>query len=239
MKSACHVISALDHWLGIKFELMGTPKHFRIIQLLCNFVISLTLSLALLTHNITGDLKPVFLFVGATSISHNPRFLPTVSKRDSSFLYSRTPPSQYSEDQVSQALQLSPADDRPVGSLVWCWKQIPVPLYELCIAGMCRKGMSMLWCLSDPLHKKLETAYAFEMSRGLPYRPFSRAPSASSVVLIRFCAANLDRRLRLYIVFISLVIMALDENKREPLDLIFCPDSISAQRLLVVCTTRI
>lgn len=87
--------------------------------------------------------------------------------------------------------------------------------------------MSMLWCLSDPLHKKLETAYAFEMSRGLPYRPFSRAPSAS-VVSILICAANLDCRLRLYIVFISLVIISLDENKREPLNLIFRPDCICA-----------
>lgn len=100
--------------------------------------------------------------------------------------------------------------------------------------------MSMLWCLSDPLHEKLETGYTFEMSGGLPYRPFPQlSASVSSVVLIQIRAANLDGRLRLGIVFISLVIIALDENKRGPLDLIFCPDSISAQRLLVACTTRI
>lgn len=71
-------------------------------------------------------------------------------------LKSCTPrPSVSTEDQVSPALQLSPADDRPVGSLVWCWKQILVPFYELCITGIFRRkgwaccGVSLIPFMSN------------------------------------------------------------------------------------------
>lgn len=113
--------------------------------------------LGLETHTFNN---PDFLKMLFISISHNFQFLffSYCFKQGlfSFLLHSCTPrPSLYAEDQVSLALELSPTDDRPVGSLVWCWKRIPVPLYELCIAGMCRRkgwaccGVSLMPFMSN------------------------------------------------------------------------------------------